>query len=100
MNLNQFLLVLRARRKAFVIAFTAVLLSALAVALLLPKKYVSSATILVDARDEQTMSPVRMSARERAGYMSTQIDLIKSGRVAGQVVRELKLAQQPGIRDA
>jgi chain length determinant protein EpsF len=100
MNFNQFLLVLRARRKAFVLAFAAVLASALAVALLLPKKYVSSATILVDARDEQTMSPVRMSARERAGYMSTQVDLIKSGRVAGQVVRDLKLAQQPGMRAA
>ena len=100
MNFNQFLLVLRARRKAFVLAFTAVLVSALAVAVLMPKKYVSSATILVDARDEQTMSPIRMSARERSGYMSTQIDLIKSGRVAGQVVRDLKMAQQPGMREA
>lgn len=100
MNFNQFLLVLRARRKAFVMVFTAVLLTALAVALLLPKKYVSSATVLVDARDEQTMSPTRMSARERTGYLTTQVDLIKSGRVAGQVVRELKLAQQPGVRDA
>ena len=100
MNLNQFLLVLRARRKALVITFTAVLVTALAVALLLPKKYVSSATILLDARDEQTMAPRSMSGRERSSYLSTQVDLVKSGRVAGQVVRDLKLAQQPGMRDA
>jgi chain length determinant protein EpsF len=61
---------------------------------------VASATVLLDTRDEQTMSPVRMSARERAGYMATQTDLVQSGRVATQVVRDLKLAQKPGARDA
>ena len=37
-----------------------------AVALIVPKKYVASASLIVDARDEQTMSPGRMSARERS----------------------------------
>jgi chain length determinant protein EpsF len=100
MDFNQFLLALRARRKAFIMVLAATIVTAIAVALLVPKKYSASATLLVDARDEQVMSPVRMSARERAGYMSTQTDLIQSGRVATQVVRELKLAQQPGMREA
>jgi chain length determinant protein EpsF len=78
----------------------AVIVTAIAVALLVPKRYTSSATLLVDARDEQVMSPTRMSARERAGYMSTQVDLIQSGRVAAQVARDLKLAQKPGAREA
>ena len=38
----------------------------------------------------------RMSPRERAGYVATQVDLIQSGRVATQVARDLKLAQKPG----
>jgi chain length determinant protein EpsF len=100
MNFNQLILALRARRKAFVLVLAAVIVAAVSVALVMPKRYVATATLLVDARDEQTMSPARLSARERAGYISTQIDLIQSGRVAGQVVRDLKLAQKPGAREA
>jgi polysaccharide biosynthesis transport protein len=46
------------------------------------------------------MSPTRLSPRERAGYIQTQIDLMMSGRVASQVSRDLKLAQRPGVREA
>jgi len=100
MDLSQFMQSLRARRKAFVLVFAAVVVAAIAVAMVVPKKYVATATIIVDARDEQTMSPTRMSPRERAGYIHTQVDLVQSGRVAQQVVRNLKLAQQPGMREA
>jgi chain length determinant protein EpsF len=68
--------------------------------MIVPKKYVSTATLMIDARDEQSMTPTRMSPRERAGYVQTQMDLIQSGRVASQVARDLKLAQQPGVREA
>ena len=77
MDLNQFLLALRARRKAFVLVLIAHRAStAIAVALVVPKTYVATATLMVDARDEQSMSPTRMSPRERAGYMQTQVDLM------------------------
>jgi polysaccharide biosynthesis transport protein len=100
MDLNQFILALRARRKAFVIAFALTVVTAIAVALILPKKYVATATLLIDTRDEQTMTPGRMTSRERASYVQTQIDLLKSPRVATQVARDLKLAQKPGVREA
>jgi chain length determinant protein EpsF len=100
MDLNQFIIALRARRKAFVIALAATIVTAIAVALIVPKKYVATATLLVEARDEQTMTPMRLTARERASYIQTQVDLIKSNRVATQVARELKLAQRPGTREA
>jgi chain length determinant protein EpsF len=100
MDLNQFILALRARRKAFVIAFAATVVTAIAVALILPKKYVATATVLVETRDEQTMTPIRLTARERAGYLQTQVDLLKSNRVAAQVARDLKLAQRPGVVEA
>ena len=99
MDLNQFLLALRARRKAFVLVLAATIVTAVAAALILPKRYVAEATVLVDARDEQMLTPVRMSPRERTGYISTQIDLIQSGRVANRVVRDLKLAQEPEVRE-
>jgi succinoglycan biosynthesis transport protein ExoP len=100
MDFHQFMLALRARRKAFVMVFAAAVVTAMAVALIVPKKYVSTATLLLDARDEQSMTASRMSPRERSGYVATQVDLIQSGRVAAKVARDLKLAQKPGMREA
>lgn len=101
MNLSQFMLALGARKKAFFLVLAAVIVAAISIALVVPKKYVASATIMVDVRDEQTMGGAgrAMSARERTGYITTQIDLIKSGRVATKVARDLKLAQAPGMRE-
>ena len=100
MDLRQFILALRARRKAFFVALVATIVTAIAVALILPKKYVATATLLVDMRDEQTLTPGRMTSRERASYVQTQVDLLKSMRVATQVARDMKLAQKPGVREA
>jgi protein tyrosine kinase modulator len=102
MDLSQFLLALRARRKAFMLALVATIIASLAVALIMPKKYVGQATLIVDARDEQTIVPSRgaVSISERAAYVATQIELIQSGRVATQVAHDLKLAQNAELREA
>src|SRR5438105_3753104 len=99
MDINQFLLALRARRKAFALVMAATIVTALVVSLIVPKRYVSTATLLVDSRDEQQMTSERFSPRERLGYLQTQADLIASGKVATRVSRELKLAQRPGVRE-
>ena len=100
MNLTQFLQALRARRKAFFVTLVAVIATAIGVTLVIPKKYEATATLLMDARDEQVLSPTRLSPREHLGYIATQVDLIQSGRVAAQVARVLKLADRPGMREA
>ena len=99
MDFNQYLLALKARRKAFMLVLAVTVITAVLVSLVIPKRYDATATVLIDARDEQTMSPGRMSPRERAGYIFTQVDLIQSGKVAQKVVRDLKLAQEPGVRE-
>ena len=99
MDLSQYLLALKARRKAFTLVLGATVIAALVVALLLPKRYDATATVLLDMRDEQTMSPSRLSPRSMAGYIFTQMDLIASGKVAQKVARDLKLAQNPGVRE-
>lgn len=99
MDFNQYILALKARKKAFTTVLVVTVVTAVVVALLLPKRYDATATVLIDARDEQTMSPRGMSPRERAGYIFTQMDLIQSGKVANKVVRDLKLAQKPGVRE-
>jgi chain length determinant protein EpsF len=100
MDLSQFILALRARRRAFMVVLGATVLAALAIALIVPKRYIATATVLVDARDEQSLTASRLSPRERAGYISTPVDLVQSGRVAAKVSRDLKLAGEPGMRDA
>ncbi len=100
MDLNQFLLALRARRKVFYAVLAATVLTALAIALIVPKNYVATTTVLIDQQDEQQLAPSeRLSPRERTGYLQTQVELAQSGRVAKRVVRELKLAQMPGVRE-
>src|SRR6266850_2513777 len=99
MDLNQYILALKARRKAFITVLAVTVFTAIVVALVIPKRYDATATILIDARDEQTLGPARMSPRERAGYIFTQMELIASGKVAHKVVRDLKLATQPGVRE-
>ena len=101
MDFQQYLLALQARRKVFLLVFAAIIVTATIVALLLPKRYDATATVLLDARDEQSSAGGgRVSPRERAGWVYTQMDLVQSGKVATRVVRDLKLAQQPGMREA
>jgi len=100
MDFQQYLLALQARRKVFLLVFAAIIVTAVTVALVLPKRYDATATVLLDARDEQTTNPGRDSPRGRAGWIFTQMDLVNSGKVASRVSRNLKLAQQPGMREA
>jgi chain length determinant protein EpsF len=101
MDLSQFILALRARRKAFFLVIGATIFTALAIALIMPRNYVAATQILVNGSEEQSMAATArgMSARERAGYMQTQLDLINSARVAKRVVRDTKYLQQPGVRE-
>src|ERR1043165_4712698 len=100
MDFQQYLLALQARRKVFLLVFAAIIAAAALVAVIVPKRYDATATVLLDARDEQELAPGRDSPRGRAGWIYTQMDLVQSGKVAGRVVRDLKLAQQPDWREA
>ena len=84
------------------LALVATIVAALAVAFVMPKKYVASATLIVDARDEQAIArrAARCRCATRAAYVATQIELVQSGRVATQVARDLNLAQNPELREA
>src|SRR5882672_1888942 len=95
MNLQQFLLALRARFGVFFMVFAATVLAAAAVSLLLPKSYKATASLLVNPnKDEQSLSNVLhplVLPQERLSYMQTQMDIITSEKVARKVVQELKL---------
>ena len=96
MSLQQFLLALRARFGVFLLVLAATVLAAAAVSLLLPKSYKATVSLLVDAKDEQSLSNAMrplILPQERLSYLQTQKDIIASKKVARKAVQDLKLAQ-------
>ena len=100
MNLHQFLLALRGRFWVFATLALSTALVAFLVTLILPKQYESTVSLLLDYRDEQSLSRTMPSARDRTGFMQTQMDIIMSERVASQVARDLALAESPQVQAA
>ena len=100
MSIHQFLLALRARFGVFAILLTATILAATVGSFLLPKTYRATVSLLVDAKNEQSLSNVLplILPQEKLSYLQTQMDIITSKRVARKVVQDLKLAENPSTR--
>jgi len=96
MNLRQFLRALRARCRVFVVALAAVVLAATLASLAMPRSYRATVSLLVDTKDEQSLSDALrplVLPQERTSYLQTQVDILTSPKVARQVVQELRLTQ-------
>jgi protein tyrosine kinase modulator len=83
---------LRARAGVFALVLLITILITAVVSVLLPKKYVATASLLADARDEQSMSTPTALASQ-LGYVQTQTDILTSQKVARKVVQDLKLTE-------
>lgn len=93
MDLQQFLLILRARYKiALFVLFSTVALT-LAGNLLLPKQYIATASVVVDLK-----SPDPIAALIMPSNMATQVDIINSDRVALKVIKILGLNESPQVK--
>jgi chain length determinant protein EpsF len=102
-NLYLFLSALRARFSVFALLLAVTVLAASAVSLMLPKSYTATVSLLVDTKDEQSLSNALrplILPQERMNYLQTQMDVITSQKVARKVVRDLKLAESPTARTA
>ncbi len=80
----------------------ATVLAATVTSLLLPKSYRATVSLVVDARNEQSLGNVlpNMLPQEKPSYLQTQMEIITSKRVARKVVQDLKLAESPSARAA
>jgi chain length determinant protein EpsF len=101
-SIHQFLLALRARFGVFATLLAATVLAATVASFLLPKTYRATVSLLVDAKDEQSLSNALplILPQEKLSYLQTQMDIITSKRVARKVVQDLKLAENPSMRAA
>jgi polysaccharide biosynthesis transport protein len=97
MSFAQFLAALRARWWVALLVLAVVLAATAAGSLLYPKRYLATATVLIDVRPDP-VSPGFYAGMGTA-YMQTQVDILGSERVALRVVKLLKLAESAPLRE-
>ncbi|MFN7724492.1 MAG: chain length determinant protein EpsF [Rubrivivax sp.] len=97
MTFAQFLSILRARKWAALGVFSLVVLTTVVVSLLLPKQYLGTASVVIDAKPDPVSAMVNPAA-VMPSFMATQVDILTSERVALRVIRDLKLAENPALR--
>lgn len=91
MTFTQLMRILWARRQmVFVVTSTAVAL-ALVAYLVMPKTYVATTSLVIDARAADPITGAAPNVPSTAGLLATQMDVIASNAVALKVVDALKL---------
>jgi polysaccharide biosynthesis transport protein len=97
MTFGQFLSILRARWWLLLLVLFGTVAATLAVSLLLPKQYTAVASVVVDFKPDP-ISAVMYGGMASPAFMATQVDIIRSERVAQRVVRNLRLNENPQVR--
>jgi polysaccharide biosynthesis transport protein len=100
MNLQQYVAILRARWRTALYVLAGVVGTVVLASLILPKTYTASAEILVDIKTPDPITGAVLAGMMMPSYMATQMDVIMSGRVARRVIEDLKLADDPAVREA
>ena len=98
MSFNQFLAILRARWLIVITILVVTVSLAVALSLLLPKKYTASGVVLIDFRASDPISGMVMQNAIMPGYVATQIDVLQSDRVSQKVIESLKLSESSDLR--
>jgi succinoglycan biosynthesis transport protein ExoP len=96
MSFVQFLSILRARWGVMLAVLLLALAAAVTANLLLPRQYTATASVVVDFKPDP-VSAVVFGGMASPAFIATQVDIIRSERVALRVVRNLKLAENPQV---
>ncbi|MBW8456842.1 MAG: chain length determinant protein EpsF [Thiobacillus sp.] len=98
MNILQFLLILKAHTKLMLLTLTLSVVLVSVISLQLPKAYTATASLVVNVRGADPVTGQAMQSQQIAGYLATQVDVIRSPSVALKVVDDLKLAQEAAFQ--
>jgi chain length determinant protein EpsF len=98
-GLSQFLAVIRARIWLVAAIFLTTVLSAVAISMLLPKKYTATASVIVDQTRPDPLAAAVYWSNPSPAFMSTQVDVIKSDRVAAHVIRKFRLTENEKFKE-
>ena len=97
MDIRQFFIVLRGRYKLIATVLATVVVLVMLLSFVLPKTYTATASVIVDVKADPVVGMV-LPGQMMTGYMTTQIDIVTSQRVALRVVDLLRLADSPVAR--
>jgi succinoglycan biosynthesis transport protein ExoP len=95
MNLNQFLLAMRARYKVVLLTLFVTVAAAFIVSLFLPKIYQANTSLVVNYRGVDSVTGLTLPAQMMPGYIATQVEILKSRTVGLNVVDTLNLTANP-----
>lgn len=98
MSLHQLFAILRARWKLVSAIIVAAIVTTLTVSIMLPKRYAATATVVVDVKSPDPVAGMVLQGMMTPGYMATQIDILKSPRVADLVVKRLGLSNNAQLK--
>ncbi|UJP00188.1 MAG: chain length determinant protein EpsF [Nitrosomonas sp.] len=98
MDFSRFFLIILARRKLILFTLIVTILTTSVVSLLLPKSYKSTATLVLTYKGADPVTGMVSPAQLSSGYLATQLDVIKSTRIALMVVDQLRLDQNDVVR--
>jgi chain length determinant protein EpsF len=97
MTFGQFLSILRARWWVVLLVLGLTVGTTVVVSLLLPKQYSATASVVVDFKPDP-ISAIAFGGMASPTFLATQVDIIRSERVAQRVVRNLRLNENPQVR--
>lgn len=98
MTITQLTNILKARRIVIFATAGAFLTISAGVSLLLPKKYSAIATVVIDNKATDPISGL-VPGMGGQGYLLTQIDILRSDRVAKKVATNLKLVESAELKE-
>jgi chain length determinant protein EpsF len=98
MNLSHFLAVLRARWVSAVIVFGVVIVASILYLVFATRVYTATASVLIDAKPDPVSTMLYGGAMP--ALINTNIEILRSDRVAQRVIQNLKLADLADMRSA
>lgn len=100
MSFLQFMRIARARVWVVLLALIVTTASAVAISIVMPKKYTATSSLFIDLRDTDRVKGNDLPGQFVQAYIATQLDIIKSRKVAQKVVNSLNLIDRPEVREA
>lgn len=97
MNFSQFLSILQARWRIVTLIFIVTVSAAVALTLALPKTYTATAGLVIDLKSDPMVNQSYPGILVNS-YMATQVDVLKSDRVARRVIKTLGILEDPKLK--
>jgi chain length determinant protein EpsF len=98
MTPQQFFATLRARWLVVLLAFAAVVVSVSALTLTAERQFTAAASVVLDVKSPDAVTGAMLAGMMSPAYMATQVDIVRSDRVARRVVRALRIDQSAAAR--